>query len=124
LGDPGEERGSVPFDTRSSNPNSGGDAGLSGDMGVSSGRTGPLGTDPAHAGVEGTGSKGTAVGQTDGTVDTTPTEWDAVDVSQKDVQPEPQPGTSAFADDDANVDRTVGEPRPEPIADEKLRRRT
>ena len=74
--------------------------------------------------MEGTGSKGTSVGQTDGTVDTTPTEWDAVDVSQKDVQTDPQPGTSAFADDDANVDRTVGEPRPEPIADEKLRRRT
>jgi hypothetical protein len=120
MGDPG---GGVHFDNRSSNPNSGGDAGLSGDMGVSSERTGPSGVDPARAGVEGTGSKGTAVGQTDGTVDTTPTAWDAVDVSQKDVQTDPQPdGSSAFADDKANVDRTVGEPRPEPIADEKSRR--
>jgi hypothetical protein len=63
------------------------------------------------------------VAQTDGTGDTRPTEWDAVDVSQKDVQTDPQPeSTSAFRDDNANVDRTVGEPRPEPIADEKSRR--
>lgn len=117
---PGE---SVHFDNRASNPSSGGDGGLSGDLGISSERTGPSGVNPAGSGVEGTGSKGTSVGQTDGTFDTSPTEWDAVDVSQKDVQTDPQPdSTGAFADDRANVDRTVGEPRPEPIADEKSRR--
>jgi len=120
MGDPG---GSVHFDTRSSNPNSGGDEGLTGGMGVSSERTGPSGPDPARTGVEGTGSKGSAVSGTDGTFDTSPTEWDAVDVSQRDVQTDPRPdGPTAFADDGANVDRTVGEPRPEPIADEKSRR--
>ncbi len=126
MGDPGSapERGeSVHFDLRASNPNSGGDGGLTGEMGISSERTGPAGFNPADTGVQGTGSKGTSVGQTDGTADTTPTEWDAVDVSQKDVQTDPQPGgTNAFADDGENVDRTVGEPRPQPIADEKSRR--
>ena len=117
---PGE---SVHFDLRASNPNSGGDDGLTGEMGISSERTGPAGFNPAASDVEGTGSKGTSVSQTDGTADTTPTEWDAVDVSQKDVQTDPQPdGTDAFADDGSNVDRTVGEPRPQPIADEKSRR--
>ena len=124
MGDPDPEPAEkVHFDPRASNPNSGGDQGLAGDMGVSSERTGPSGSDPAVAGVQGTGSKGTAVGQTDGTFDTSPTEWDAVDVSQKDVQTDPQvDGPSDFAYDDANVDRTVGEPRPEPITDEKSRR--
>jgi hypothetical protein len=117
---PGE---SVHFDLRASNPNSGGDDGLTGEMGISSERTGPAGFNPTESDVEGTGSKGTSVSQTDGTADTTPTEWDAVDVSQKDVQTDPQPdGTDAFADDSSNVDRTVGEPRPQPIADEKSRR--
>ena len=123
MGDPGEERGSVHFDLRASNPSSGGDGGLTGGMGISSERTGPDGHNPAVSGVQGTGSKGTSVAQTDGTGDTRPTEWDAVDVSQKDVQTDPQPdSTNAFDDDKDNVDRTVGEPRPQPIADEKSRR--
>ncbi len=123
LGDPEPEDG-VHFDNRASNPSSGGDGGLSGDLGISSERTGPDGVEPPRSGVQGTGSRGTAVGQTDGTFDTSPTEWDAVDVSQKDVQTDPRPdGAGAFSDDQANVDRTVGEPLPEPIADEKSRRR-
>ena len=123
MGDPGEERGSVHFDLRASNPSSGGDGGLTGEMGISSERTGPGGHNPAVSGVQGTGSKGTSVAQTDGTGDTRPTDWDAVDVSQKDVQTDPQPdSTNAFDDDKDNVDRTVGEPRPQPIADEKSRR--
>jgi hypothetical protein len=124
MSDPDPQPGeSVHFDLRASNPSSGGDDGLTGEMGISSERTGPAGFNPADTDVQGTGSKGTSVGQTDGTTDTTPTEWDAVDVSQKDVQTDPQPdGTSAFSDDKENVDRTVGEPRPQPIADEKSRR--
>ncbi len=122
--DPAPERGeSVHFDLRASNPSSGGDDGLTGEMGISSERTGPDGHNPAVSGVQGTGSKGTSVAQTDGTGDTRPTDWDAVDVSQKDVQSDPRSdSTDAFADDEHNVDRTVGEPRPQPIADEKSRR--
>jgi hypothetical protein len=117
---PGE---SVHFDLRASNPSSGGDDGLTGEMGISSERTGPGGHNPAVSGVQGTGSKGTSVAQTDGTGDTRPTDWDAVDVSQQDVQTNPQPdGTDTFDDDKDNVDRTVGEPLPQPIADEKSRR--
>lgn len=101
------------------NPNSGGPLGLSGDLGVSSERTGPAGPDPRHPGgdtVEGTGSKGSSVTRTDGIVDTTPTEWDAVDVSQSDLHP----NRPAELDDTSGVmdepgpDRTVGEPRPGP----------
>jgi hypothetical protein len=90
-------------------------------MGVSSERTGPAGPDSRETGISGTGSKGTAVTQTDGTFDTSPTEFDAVDVSQRDVQTQPVDDYS-HEDDSQNVDRTVGEPRPEPIADEKSRR--
>jgi hypothetical protein len=124
---PGEPGPDAPerFDNRASNPNSGGSAGLSGDMGVSSERTGPADPDPrdAGAGIAGTGSKGSAVGRTDGGFDTSPTEWDAVDVSQSDVHP----NRPAELDDTGGVldepgaDRTVGEPRPNPIEDERLR---
>lgn len=63
---------------RASNPSSTGAAGLSGDMGVSSERTGPQGDDPRglDTGIAGTGSKGSAVSRTDGTVDTSPTDED------------------------------------------------
>ncbi len=56
-----------------SNPNSSGEAGLSGGMGVSSERTGPEGHDPRIKNpIEGTGSKGSAVTRTDGGFDTSP----------------------------------------------------
>lgn len=119
--------------TRASNPNSAGRHGLSGDMGVSSERTGPAGPDHRGTDISGTGSKGGAVRRTDGAFDTSPTEWDQVDVSQRDVNPMPEGSEqltgatadgSAFEDDPANVDRTVGEPLPNPIADEKSRRGT
>lgn len=99
------------------NPNSGGPLGLSGDLGVSSERTGPAGHDPrgdVTGTVEGTGSKGSSVTRTDGTLDTSPTAWDAVDVSQSDLHP----NRPAELDDTGGVldgpgpDRTVGEPRP------------
>lgn len=116
---------------RGSNPNSAGAAGLSGDMGVSSERTGPTGADPRGFDIAGTGSTGGAVHRTDGGFDTSPTPFDAPDVSQRDVNPMPEgsetmtgAGTedTAFADDSGNVDRTVGEPMPNPIPGEKSRR--
>jgi len=108
------------FDNRTSNPNSGGDLGLTGDMGISSERTGPDGPDPRGSGIEGTGSRGGAVAGTDGVGDTRPTEWDAVDVSQGE-----DPRETAITDDTGTwqgINRTVGEPRPDSIEDEKLRR--
>ena len=116
---------------RGSNPNSAGPAGLSGGMGVSSERTGPAGPDHRGFDISGTGSAGGAVYRTDGGNDTSPTSFDAPDVSQRDVNPMPEGSESmtgagnedtAFAGDDANVDRTVGEPMPNPIPDEKSRR--
>jgi hypothetical protein len=61
------------FDNRDSNPNASGPEGLEGGMGVSSERTGPEGDDPRTANpVENTGTKGSAVGSTDGGLDTSP----------------------------------------------------
>ena len=131
-GEPGPdpEPGLLDEPTRASNPNSGGAHGLAGDLGISSERTGPAGPGSPGSDIAGTGSKGGAVGRTDGGIDTSPTEWDAVDVSQRDVNPMPEGSETltgagnddAFADDKANVDRTVGEPHPNPIPDEKSRR--
>jgi hypothetical protein len=123
--DPERPGASIPFDNRVSNPNSGGDLGLSGDMGVSSERTGPAGPDHRGSDISGTGSKGGAVERTDGGIDTSATEWDAVDVSQEQLYPdrdEDRASTGSSGDFPGQVDRTVGEPRPEPIADEKSRR--
>jgi hypothetical protein len=60
-------------DAREANPNAAGPQGLRGDMGVSSERTGPFGgTDEESAddGVQGTGSRGTAARNTEGTMST------------------------------------------------------
>jgi hypothetical protein len=131
-GEPGPdpEPGLLDEPTRASNPNSGGPQGLSGDMGISSERTGPAGTDPRGFDIAGTGSSGGSVTRTDGGFDTSPTEFDAPDVSQRDVNPMPEGSetmTGAGNDpagqgDPGNVDRTVGEPMPNPIPDEKSRR--
>lgn len=132
-----DQPGMLDEPTRASNPNSAGPQGLSGDMGVSSERTGPAGGDPRSAGIEGTGSAGGAVHRTDGGLDTSPTEWDAVDVSQRDLNPMPEGSenlTGAVEKEDdrkgiaggpveaTGIDRTVGEPMPNPIPDEKSRR--
>ena len=79
------EGGSVPFDLRGSTPNSSGPQGASGDMGVSSERTGPDDDsveeqDPGH-GITGTGTTGDARARTDGTFDSSPQQWDAPDVA-------------------------------------------
>lgn len=132
-GEPGPEPQPDMLDEplRGSNPNSAGPAGLAGGMGVSSERTGPAGADPRGSDISGTGSAGGAVSRTDGGNDTSPTSYDAPDVSQRDVNPMPEGSETmtgagredtAFTDDDANVDRTVGEPMPNPIPDEKSRR--
>ena len=117
------------FENRGSNPNSTGPHGLSGDMGVSSERTGPAAQEgrpvgQGHGGIEGTGSKGGAVHRTDGEFDSTPTEWDAVDVSRRDTTTpvEDDPSRTSHDGKHRGIDRTVGEPLPDPIQDEKLRR--
>ena len=62
---PYEEDTVAHYDNREANPNSGGPRGLQGDMGISSERTGPL-DDPRGHGIEGTGTKGSALRSTDG----------------------------------------------------------
>ncbi len=78
--------GSVAFDLRGSTPNSSGSQGASGDMGVSSERTGPdaPGGEPGH-GITGTGTTGDARTRTDGTFDSSPHQWDAPDVALGDT---------------------------------------
>jgi hypothetical protein len=127
-GEPGPDGLDEP--TRASNPSSGGEQGLSGDLGISSERTGLGGQDPRGFGVAGTGSKGGAVGRTDGGKDTSPTTFDAPDVSQRDVNPMPDGAetmtgagnTPTGQESDRDIDRTVGELSPNPIPNEKNRR--
>ena len=131
AGEPGPDRDQLDEPTRASNPSSGGPQGLAGDLGISSERTGPEGQAPVGFDVAGTGSKGGAVGRTDGGIDTSPTAFDAPDVSQRDVNPMPAGSETmtgvgnepaGAGHDDENVDRTVGEPKPNPIPGEKNRR--
>lgn len=114
---------------RASNPSSAGPEGLAGDLGISSERTGPAGDEPRGSDITGTGSAGGAVGRTDGGVDTSPTPYDAPDVSGSDVNPMPEgsedmtgAGNDPAGPETGNIDRTVGEQHPNPIPDEKLRR--
>ena len=120
---------SAEFENRGSNPNSTGPHGLAGDMGVSSERTGPAAQEGRRVGeglggIEGTGSKGGAVHRTDGELDSSPTEWDAVDVSRRDTTTpvEDDPSRTSHDGKHSGIDRTVGEPLPDPIHVEKLRR--
>lgn len=115
--------------TRGSNPSSTGPEGLAGDLGISSERTGPSGSEPG-AGIEGMGTVGGSRNRTDGGFDTSPTSHDAPDVSQRDVNPMPAGSetmtgagnTPSGQQRDEEIDRTVGEPMPNPIPDEKQRR--
>ena len=123
--DPSIADDSLPEEIRASNPNSAGPQGLAGGMGVSSERTGPAGPDHRGTDISGTGSKGGSTGRTDGGIDTSPGRWDAVDVSQEQMYPDrdaDRASTDSTEEFPGHVDRTVGEPRPEPIADEKSRR--
>jgi hypothetical protein len=64
----GEER--IETDVQESDPSGNGPQGLTGDLGISSERTGPFGAAPATAGVQGTGSHGSAAEGTYGVSDT------------------------------------------------------
>lgn len=122
--------GQLDEPTRASNPSSAGAEGLAGDLGISSERTGPAGADSSGSEIAGTGTVGGSLNRTDGGFDTSPTRFDAPDVSQRDVNPMPQDsetmtgaGNDPTGRDNADdIDRTVGEPMPNPIPDEKLRR--
>jgi hypothetical protein len=130
AGEPGPDADQLDEPTRASNPSSGGPQGLAGDLGISSERTGPAGQDPVGFEIAGTGSKGGAVGRTDGGIDTSPTSFEAPDVSQRDLNPMPDgsekmtgAGNDPMGQGDADdIDRTVGEPMPNPIPGEKNRR--
>jgi hypothetical protein len=129
--DSGVEPGSQPTaEVQESNPNAGGPPGLSGGMGVSSERTGPLGDDPAVAGVQGTGSHGTASEGTDGVSATSRAEvaeapGPEMDDTQQEATQSWRDGQPAAGGDQPNdaahdagpsratgIDRTVGEANP------------
>lgn len=107
-------------DIRESNASGAGPRGLEGDLGISSERTGPLGSNPHGEGpsgagttegtgtLEGTGSVGSATRGTDGVQDTTP---GSVPQEESDVPAEGEDHTLS-----TGVDRTVGEQNPDPVA--------
>ncbi len=123
-------------DVRESNPSGAGPRGLEGDLGISSERTGPLGSSPADHGIEGTGTRGSAAHGTDGVLDSTPggepedvprehsdepAEGEDPDVDQPEQEREATEDPAEGATDvdrtlSTGVDRTVGEPRPDPVA--------
>jgi hypothetical protein len=120
-------------DVRESDPNGAGAHGLEGDMGISSERTGPGGSSPLDAGIEGTGSHGSAARQSVGVMDSTPgdvprqhpdepAEGGDPDEAQPDVErtsteePAEGPDDPAHTSSSTGIDRTVGEPRPAPVA--------
>jgi hypothetical protein len=87
---------------RESHPNAGGPEGLAGGMGLSSERTGPF------EGIEGTGTVGSAKGNTDGEMPTT-----RATASLDDSEVPDKPDASSPV---TEVDRTVGEVQPDPVA--------
>lgn len=107
-------------DIRESNPSGAGPRGLEGDLGISSERTGPLGSNPSGEGpqgagttestgtLEGTGSVGSAMRGTDGVQDSTP---GSAPQEESDVPAEGEDHTLS-----TGVDRTVGEQNPDPVA--------
>ena len=88
---------------RESHPSSGGPEALEGDMGLSSERTGPF------DGIEGTGTVGSAKGSTDGEMPTARATESLDEQTVPDKPDETSPAT--------HVDRTVGEPQPDPVRD-------
>jgi hypothetical protein len=95
---------------RESHPNAGGPAGLAGDMGISSERQGPF------TGIEGTGSLVSAQHTTDGESAVPPTEdetgGESAEATRREATVRDQPDETARV---SNVDRTVGEVRPDPV---------
>lgn len=108
-------------DVRDSDPNFAEEDGLQGDMGISSERTGPYGDKPADAGLQGTGTHGTAATETVGVSGTTRAEVHGpeMDDTQQEATQEWRdtlgPVDDTTADDathrnpDYDIDRTVGE---------------
>ena len=108
-GEPGPD---IPPESQieESNPNAAGPQGLRGGMGVSSERTGPFGgTEPesADAGVQGTGSRGTAAKGTEGTMSTSGQERaegpEMDDTQQEATQDWRETQPEAGAEDDAET---------------------
>ena len=99
---------------RESHPNAGGPAGLAGDMGLSSERQGPF------EGIEGTGSLASVQHNTDGESPPTsvPDELGKADESDPTGSAEGDPTAEGDGEPSAasGVDRTVGEVRPDPVA--------
>ena len=89
------EGGSVPFDVRESTPNSSGPQGASGDMGVSSERSGPDAPGAPGHGITGTGTPGDARTRSDGAFDSSPHQWDAPDIALGDSGAGSGAGTGA-----------------------------
>lgn len=87
---------------RESHPNASGPEGLAGDMGISSERQGPF------EDIEGTGSLASTAGSTDGE---SPTDRGTVDEPDDDLDDKPDETLRV-----SNVDRTVGDVRPDPVA--------
>jgi len=130
---PGDEEKQTSAETEieDSNPNAAGPQGLRGNMGVSSERTGPLdepGARSTGSGIQGTGSRGTAAANTEGTMNTSgrdetdvrvpraPADGPEMDDTQqeatqdwRDTQPEAGSHGGEDDSDDESVDRTVGE---------------
>ena len=127
-------RNDVPHtDVRESDPNGAGASGLEGDMGISSERTGPQGSSQLNQGIEGTGSHGSAAGDTVGVMDSTPgdiprehpdepAEGGDPDEAQPEVErtsteePAEGPDDPDHTSASTGSDRTVGEPNPAPVA--------
>jgi hypothetical protein len=87
---------------RESHPNAGGPAGLAGDLGISSERTGPF------EGIEGTGSMVSAQRTTDG-------EDTGVGTGTGSLDPAPPVDKPDETSPISGVDRTVGEVQPDPV---------
>jgi hypothetical protein len=102
-----EPRDQIETDVQESDPNASGPQGLTGDMGLSSERTGPEGSAPAVSGVQSTGTHGSAAHGTYGVKDT---DREEVPDSVHTDEPDPERGEGPAAA--TGIDRTVGESNP------------
>ena len=126
-------------DVRESDPNASGPQGLTGDMGISSERTGPEGSAPADTGVQSTGTHGTAAEGTYG-VSNTERDDDLAAAEEATEPDDPMAHATAVSDwreqrhaerrsaDDADgkfstgIDRTAGESNPAEVPPQEFDR--
>ena len=88
-------------DPRESNPNAAGKDGLQGGMGVSSERTGPFGgSDPTDEGIQGTGTRGSAAENTEGTMSTERQHPDEPAEGRRDIG---EPGADSTSSQDSET---------------------